>query len=236
MIEAIAVTKAFGLRPVLRGVDLRVSEGEFLTLFGPNGAGKTTLLRILSTLSRPTTGQVRIGGYVLPQQAGAVRSILGVVSHQPLLYGDLSAEENLRFYARMYGLPPDVQETRIPEVIEAVGLRRRTMDLVRTFSRGMQQRLAIARAILHDPQVLLLDEPYTGLDQDAAAILDTVLREVATQGRTVVMTTHDLARGLAMGDRVAILSNGKIAYDAPSGALGLSSSPTYTQRSPAWRV
>ncbi|HQE19612.1 MAG TPA: ATP-binding cassette domain-containing protein, partial [Aggregatilineales bacterium] len=101
MIEAIAVTKAFGLRPVLRGVDLRVSEGEFLTLFGPNGAGKTTLLRILSTLSRPTTGQVRIGGYVLPQQAGAVRSILGVVSHQPLLYGDLSAEENLRFYARM---------------------------------------------------------------------------------------------------------------------------------------
>ena len=221
MIEAIAVTKAFGLRPVLRGVDLRVSEGEFLTLFGPNGAGKTTLLRILSTLSRPTTGQVRIGGYVLPQQAGAVRSILGVVSHQPLLYGDLSAEENLRFYARMYGLPPDVQETRIPEVIEAVGLRRRTMDLVRTFSRGMQQRLAIARAILHDPQVLLLDEPYTGLDQDAAAILDTVLREVATQGRTVVMTTHDLARGLAMGDRVAILSKGKIAYDAPSSALGV---------------
>ncbi len=230
MIEASGVTKAFGLRPVLRGVDLRVGEGEFLTLFGPNGAGKTTFLRILATLSRPTTGRVRIGGYVLPQQATAARSVLGVVSHQPLLYGDLSAEENLRFYARMYGISPEAQDQRIPEVIEAVGLRQRTVDLVRTFSRGMQQRLAIARAILHDPPVLLLDEPYTGLDQDAAGILDTVLREVATRGRTVFMTTHDLARGIAMADRVAILSKGKIAYEAEARTLDVVSfAETYAE-------
>ncbi len=223
MIEAFGVTKVFGLRPVLRGVDLRVENGAFLTLFGPNGAGKTTFLRILSSLSRPTTGAVRIAGYVLPQQASEVRSVLGVVSHQPLLYGDLSAEENLRFYARMYALPRESREDRIAEVIEAVGLRKRGRDLVRTFSRGMQQRLAIARAVLHAPPVLLLDEPYTGLDQDAAAILDDVLHEVATRGRTVLMTTHNVARGLAMADRVAILSKGKIAYEAGRDGLSVTS-------------
>jgi heme exporter protein A len=223
MIEAFGVTKVFGLRPVLRGVDLRVEDGEFLTLFGPNGAGKTTFLRILASLSRPTTGAVRIAGYVLPQQAAEVRSVLGVVSHQPLLYGDLSAEENLRFYARMYALPREAREERIAGVIESVGLRKRGHDLVRTFSRGMQQRLAIARAVLHAPPVLLLDEPYTGLDQDAAAILDGVLREVAMRGRTVLMTTHNVARGLTLADRVAILSKGKIAYEAGRDGLSVTS-------------
>lgn len=214
MIEAVKVTKVFGLRPVLRGVDLAVQEGEFLTLFGPNGAGKTTFLRIISTLSRPTGGRVWLAGAELPRQAEAARAALGVVSHQPLLYGDLSAEENLRFYARMYNLPPELRNARITAVGRAVGLHKRMGDLVRTFSRGMQQRLAIARAILHDPPVLLLDEPYTGLDQDAAAILGDVLAEVATRGRTVMMTTHNIARGLALADRVAILSHGKIAYEA----------------------
>jgi len=215
MIEAKNVTKVFGLRPVLRGIDLRVAPGEFLTLFGPNGAGKTTFLRILSTLSRPTGGEVRVGGYMLPRQAAEVRRVLGVVSHMPLLYGDLSATENLRFYARMYGLDPAQREARIAEVIGMVGLSRRADDLVRTFSRGMQQRLAIARAILHDPPVLLLDEPYTGLDQDAAATLDELLRGEATRGRTLLMTSHDIARGLALADRAAILSKGKIAYEGP---------------------
>ncbi len=219
MIEATKVSKVFGLRPVLRNVTLRVDEGQFLTLFGPNGAGKTTLLRILSTLSRPTTGLVRMAGFTLPQEAAAVRAALGVVSHQPLLYGDLSAEENLRFYAQMYGLDPARSGARIDEVLHAVGLHKRAADLVRTFSRGMQQRLAIARAVLHDPPILLLDEPYTGLDQDAATTLDGVLREVALRGRTILMTTHDIARGLALADRVAILSKGKIAYEADGGAV-----------------
>ncbi len=218
MIEAIKVTRVFGLRPVLRGIDLTVRQGEFLTLFGPNGAGKTTFLRIVSTLSRPTTGIVRIGGYDVPKYADAARGLLGVVSHQPLLYGDLSAEENLRFYARMYGMDAS-SRARIKEVLHAVGLGKRAIDLVRTFSRGMQQRLAIARAVLHDPPILLLDEPYTGLDQDAALTLDTVLRDVALRGRTVIMTTHDLMRGVQMAQRVAILSKGVIAYDEPAEKL-----------------
>lgn len=215
MLRAINVTKVFGLRPVLRGIDLTVHEGEFMALFGPNGAGKTTFLRILSTLSQPTGGQVLIAGLQLPAQAIVARSMLGFVSHQPLLYGDLSAQENLLFFARMYGLNKDSRQARITEVLQAVDLRRRAGDLVRTFSRGMQQRLAIARAVLHDPPILLLDEPYTGLDQEAAATLDQILREVATRGRTVLMTTHSLTRGLTLADRVAILSKGEIAYQAP---------------------
>ncbi len=219
VIEAIHVTKVFGLRPVLRGVDLSVRAGEFVALYGPNGAGKTTFLRVLATLTRATSGMVRINGYVLPRQAAAARALLGVVSHQPLLYGELSAWENLRFYARMYGLNGRAREERIREVIAAVGLERRALDLVRTYSRGMQQRLAIARAILHDPPILLLDEPYTGLDQEAAATLDEVLRGVAARGRTVLMTTHDIPRGLALAQRVAILSGGKIAYEERCEAL-----------------
>lgn len=223
MIEARSITKVFGLRPVLKGVTLTVGQGEFLTLFGPNGAGKTTSLRILSTLSRPTTGEVSIAGYALPGYANLARSLIGVVSHWPLLYGDLTAEENLRFYARMYALDGKTRDRRIDDVIRAVGLHKRRIDLVRTFSRGMQQRLAIARAILHDPPILLLDEPYTGLDQDAATTLDDVLREVATRGRTVLMTTHNIARGLAQADRVAILSKGRIAYEASQDGLDAAS-------------
>ncbi len=223
MIEAKNITKVFGLRPVLKGITLTIGQGEFLTLFGPNGAGKTTFLRILSTLSRPTTGQISIAGYPLPGHAQTARSLIGVVSHWPLLYGDLTAEENLRFYAQMYALNGKVRDQRIDDVIRAVGLHKRRLDLVRTFSRGMQQRLAIARAILHDPPVLLLDEPYTGLDQDAAATLDGVLHDVATRGRTVLMTTHNIARGLVRADRVAILSKGRIAYEAPREGLDTTS-------------
>jgi heme exporter protein A len=134
---------------------------------------------------------------------------LGVVSHLPLLYGDLTAEENLRFYARMYDIPHADQ--RISEVLDLVGLISRRRDLVRTFSRGMQQRLAIGRAVLHDPEVMLFDEPHTGLDQDACLMLDTVLREVAARGRTVVMTSHDLARVADLASRFDVLSRGVIA-------------------------
>ena len=212
MIETRSLTKTFGLQLVLRGVDLDVAPGEFVALLGPNGAGKTTLLRILATLSRPSFGQARIAGFPLPAGADEVRRRLGVVSHHPLLYGDLTAEENLLFYARMYGLPQRTQ--RIAAVLGQVGLAARRRDLVRTFSRGMQQRLAIARAVLHDPEVILFDEPYTGLDQDASAMLDGVLRDVAARGRTVLMTTHDLARALVLADRLMILSRGVIAYSA----------------------
>jgi heme exporter protein A len=133
---------------------------------------------------------------------------LGVVSHLPLLYGDLTAEENLRFYARMYNIPHANQ--RISDVLDLVGLASRRRDLVRTYSRGMQQRLAIGRAVLHDPEVMLFDEPHTGLDQDACQMLDTVLREVAARGRTVVMTSHDLARVADLASRFDVLSRGII--------------------------
>ena len=208
MIKVRKLIKRFGLKTVLRGLDFHVEQGEFVVLLGPNGAGKTTFLRILASLSRPSMGGVSIAGYRLPDQASAVRRRIGVVSHQPLLYGDLTAEENLRFYGRMYGVGNLNQ--RVAEVLELVGLTARRRDLVRTFSRGMQQRLAIGRAVLHDPDVMLVDEPHTGLDQDASAMLDTVLREVAARGRTVVMTSHDLARAADLASRFDVLSRGVV--------------------------
>lgn len=218
MIRVKKLVKRFGLKTVLNGLDFEVQPGEFVALLGPNGAGKTTFLRILASLSRPTLGHVSIAGYELPRQAAPVRARLGVVSHLPLLYNDLTAEENLRFYARMYGLADP--ESRIQEVLEVVGLWKRRTDLVRTYSRGMQQRLAIGRGVLHDPDVMLFDEPYTGLDQDASSMLDEVLKTVASQGRTVVMTSHDLARTEDLATRFDILSRGRIAGTAARGDLG----------------
>ena len=208
VIQVAKLIKRFGLKTVLRSLDFEVAYGEFVAILGPNGAGKTTFLRVLSSLSRPSQGIVRIAGYRLPDQAAYVRKRLGVVSHLPLLYGDLTAEENLRFYGKMYGVD-DLLE-RIDEVLKLVGLSRRRRDLVRTFSRGMQQRLAIARSVLHDPEVMLFDEPHTGLDQEACNMLDNVLKEVAARGRTVVMTSHDLSRAADLASRFDILSRGKI--------------------------
>jgi len=218
MIETKKLVKRFGLKTVLRGVDFHVAQGEFVALLGPNGAGKTTFLRILASLSRPSLGVVTVAGFALPAQSAAVRQRLGVVSHQPLLYEDLTAQENLQFYGRMYGIPN--LNGRIDEVLEIVGLAARRNDLVRTFSRGMQQRLAIGRAVLHDPEVMLFDEPYTGLDQDASEMLDTILKEVAARGRTVVMTSHDLARAEDLATRFDILSRGVIAASVKRTDLG----------------
>jgi heme exporter protein A len=217
VIEVTRLVKRFGPKVVLRGMDFSVQQGEFVALLGPNGAGKTTFLRILSSLSGPTLGKVVIAGHELPRQASAVRQRLGVVSHLPLLYGDLTAEENLRFFARMYGVP--AAGKRIDEVLEFVGLASRRRDLVRTFSRGMQQRLAIGRAVLHDPEVLLLDEPHTGLDQEACEMLDAVLKQVAARGRTVVMTSHDLTRVEDMASRFDVLTRGSIRASITREAL-----------------
>uniref|UniRef100_A0A7C4PK35 Heme ABC exporter ATP-binding protein CcmA n=1 Tax=Anaerolinea thermolimosa TaxID=229919 RepID=A0A7C4PK35_9CHLR len=217
LIKVSRLLKRFGPKVVLRGLDFHVRQGEFVALLGPNGAGKTTFLRILASLSAPSAGRVSVAGFDLPRQATAVRQKLGVVSHLPLLYGDLTAEENLRFYGRMYGV--EALEKRVGEVLSLVGLTSRRRDLVRTFSRGMQQRLAIGRAILHDPEVLLLDEPHTGLDQDACEMLDEVLMQVAARGRTVVMTSHDLARVEEMASRFDVLSRGRICSSVRRDAL-----------------
>jgi len=220
MIEVKKLVKRFGLKTILKGMDFSVEAGEFVALLGPNGAGKTTFLRVLASLSRPSLGSVKVAGHSLPNESAEVRAKLGVVSHLPLLYPDLTAEENLQFYARMYGLRKSSE--RITEVLQMVGLENRRKDLVRTFSRGMQQRLAIGRAVIHDPEVVLFDEPYTGLDQDASEMLDDVLRSVAAKGRTVVMTSHDLVRAEDLASRFDVLTRGVIAASTKRENLGKS--------------
>ena len=219
MIEIKKLVKTYGHRPVLRGLDLHLNEGDFVTLLGANGAGKTTLLHLVANLSKPTAGDIFINGYRLAEAASQLRRFIGVVSHKTLLYDDLSGEQNLRFYARMY----DVAEAtpRIATVLEQVGLGHRAKDPVRTYSRGMQQRLAIARAILHNPPILLLDEPDTGLDQHAADMLGQLLTAVGISQRTILMTTHNLERGLSLGNRLVILAKGKIVYDTPRQGVSL---------------
>jgi heme exporter protein A len=218
-IEIRGLSKAFGHQVALRRVDLAVAEGEFLTLFGPNGAGKTTLIRIVASLTRPTAGSVWVRGEELGKAATSLRRHIGLISHNPLLYGDLTPDENLRFFSRMYDLPDAA--ARIDTVLEQVGLLGRRRDPVRTFSRGMVQRLAIARAILHDPTIMLLDEPYTGLDLQAADMLRSVLTELASSNRTVILTTHNLEQGLEMCDRVTILNKGRVAWEGTRSGLDL---------------
>lgn len=217
MIQVRDLTKNYGLNVALRGVNLRVSEGEFMSLVGPNGAGKSTLLRIVATLLQPTSGEVSVGGWVFPKSAARVRRHLGLVSHQALLYRDLTAAENLQFFARLYQLD-DIEE-RVLASLRKVGLFARQRDPVSGFSRGMVQRLTIARATLHEPEVLLLDEPYTGLDQDAARLLDSLLRQESELGRTILLITHDLSHGLEQSDRIAILSGGRIAAVQQSSSV-----------------
>lgn len=215
MIEVVGLVKSFGLRPVLRGLDMNVTRGECLALLGANGAGKTTLLRILSALSRPSKGQVAIGGWRLPDEAAAVRAHLGVVGHAPLLYAELTADENLRFFARLY----HTDVARIAVVLERVGLSGRAHDRVGAFSRGMQQRLSIARALLHDPEIWLLDEPHTGLDVAGASLLDDLITELRAAGRTLILTTHDFGRALVLSNRIAVLSKGRISGLVASNTL-----------------
>lgn len=217
MIKIKGLVKNYGLTPVLRGADLHVAAGESVALVGPNGAGKTTLLRIVATLLQPTAGEALVGGWRLPDQADRVRRHIGLVSHQPLLYADLSAAENLLFFARLYQL--DELEQRVRGALKLVGLAARQRDPVRSFSRGMVQRLAIARATLHEPEVLLLDEPYTGLDQDGVALLDNLLQREIDKGRTILMITHNLGHALTLCRRVAILSRGKIGVEVESTAV-----------------
>lgn len=229
MIEARGLMKAFGLMPALRKLDLTVARGEFVALLGPNGSGKSTFLRLLTGLSKPTGGVLRVGGWDLPREAAAVRAQIGLVSHKALLYDNLTARENLRFFARLYNLPPHEREGRILAILDRVGLARRADDLVRTYSRGMLQRASIARALLHDPHVLLLDEPYTGLDQDASRTLDALVEEAHADGHTIVMATHDLERAARLSTRAVILNRGALVHDGPTAGLDvLSLSAIYT--------
>jgi heme exporter protein A len=201
----------------LDAVDLTLGMGEFLTIFGPNGAGKTTLLKILAGLVKPTSGSVTLFGLSPRDHPDAVKRRLGLIAHTGLLYGGLTARDNLRFYARMYDL--EAPDARADAMLDEVGLADRADHLVRGFSRGMQQRLSIARALIHDPDLVLLDEPYTGLDQHASRMLRGILDQVRGQGRTVVMVTHHLEEGLEVSSRITIMASGRMAWDAPTASL-----------------
>lgn len=219
IIEIRGLAKAYGFLPALRSLDIALARHQFVALLGPNGSGKSTLLRLLSGLTRPTAGTIHIGGWSIPDEAAAVRAQIGLVSHQTLLYDSLTARENLHFYGSLYDVPPVELAQRATQLLEQVGLARRADTLVRTFSRGMQQRLSIARALIHHPHILLLDEPYTGLDQNASTVLDDLLRRAHADGHTLIMTTHLLERVPALADRVLILNRGSLVLDAPASAF-----------------
>ena len=212
------LAKHYGAIAALDGIDLEIPAGQFILLLGPNGAGKSTLLRLVATLLRPTSGTLHLHG-VLPTPAGAaaLRARLGLLSHHTLLYDHLTGRENLIFYARLYGLPD--HRAAAAAGLEMAGLAGRGEDLVGTYSRGMQQRLAIARALLHDPDLLLLDEPFSGLDRQAAGRLHGILDGARGGRRTCLLATHDLAAGAGLADRVVVLRDGRVAADRPAAGL-----------------
>ncbi|MDO8577681.1 MAG: ABC transporter ATP-binding protein [Dehalococcoidales bacterium] len=213
------LTKAFGSRKALRSVDLEIQSGKSLVIFGPNGAGKTTLMKILSTVMNPTSGTILVNGLDLKTHAWEIRRNIGIITHQTLLYGNLTGYENLQFYGRMFDVPD--LETRIREIVGLVGMTARQHDRVATLSRGMQQRFAIARALVHKPSIVLMDEPETGLDQEAIPLLWNAMPDDSGRRRTIILVTHSLERGLELGDSIIILDRGKIVFEGVREALDL---------------
>ena len=219
-VEVRGLVKQYHFRPVLDQLSLKLQKGDFCVLVGANGAGKTTLLRILATLARPNHGQVIMDG--LPLSASpSIRGSIGYIGHQPMFYEDLTALENLLHYARLYSISQP--ERRIKEAIKASGLEQFQERPVRTFSRGMQQRLSIERSLLHDPKILLFDEPYTGLDQEAAQFLDHRLEQLHSTGRVILVAAHRPQRLVPMASHIAWLQDGKISHHLPTSQLKTSS-------------
>lgn len=211
-IESKKLTKVFGDRKALDKVSIEVPEGAFLSIFGPNGAGKTTLVRTLATLSRATLGTALVAGFDAKEEPDKVREHIGLISHNPMLYPDLTAMENLMFTAQLYGVVN--AEERVRELLRAVELDHRRFDVVRTFSRGMTQRLSIARALMNDPDVVFLDEPYAGLDPHAVEIFDGLIEQLR-DGRTFIMVSHDLQKGFDVCTHALVLARGRVVSYAP---------------------
>lgn len=214
-LQVSGLVKSFGERPILRRLDLTVEWGQRYVLFGGNGSGKTTLLKTLAGLARPDEGAIHVAGLDARKQGARLRRYLGVVTHQPLLYDELTGVENLRFYGRMYRLR-DI-DARIQAAAAQMNAGRFLSYRVRTLSHGMKKRLSIARALLHDPPILLLDEPETGLDEEAIGLLGSAILGEGSTPRTVLLTTHSLERGLALGDRIGILARGRIVAEDAAG-------------------
>ena len=215
-LEVRDLSRTFGARKALDRVSFDLPQGAFLSIFGPNGAGKTTLLKVLSTLTNPSKGTARILGYDVVEDAVELRKHIGLISHNPLLYPDLSAEENLEFFADLYGVPDSKGRSR--ELLEAVELDHRRLDLVREVSRGLLQRLSIARALLHKPEIVFLDEPYSGLDPHAMDILDSLVAQIREE-HTFVMISHDLQKGLELCSHALILAKGRVVLSAEREAI-----------------
>ena len=211
-IETKKLTKVFGDRKALDKVSIEVPEGAFLSIFGPNGAGKTTLVRTLATLSRATSGTALVAGFDAKEEPDKVREHIGLISHNPMLYPDLTAMENLMFTAQLYGVVNAAE--RVRELLRAVELDHRRFDMVRTFSRGMTQRLSIARALMNDPDVVFLDEPYAGLDPHAVEIFDGLIEQLR-DGRTFIMVSHDLQKGFDVCTHALVLARGRVVSYAP---------------------
>ena len=217
LISVNGIYKRYGRKTVLRGVDLTVGAGKVMALLGDNGAGKSTLLRIISGLAKADRGEILLGGVSLKAAGHELRRYVGLVSHAPLLYDALSAEENLAFFAAMYDI--EQPAPRIAAVLRDVDWWTRRRDPVRTYSRGMIQRLAIGRAILHNPPVLLLDEPDTGLDQSSAQMLHDLIRTLGAENRAILLSTHNLDRAVEWADSVSLLVGGKIVYQEATADL-----------------
>ncbi len=209
------LSKVFGKTPVLKTLDLDLKKGEFAVIFGPNGAGKTTLLKLISTLIEPTEGSVFVSGFNAAEEPEKIRKEIGMLSHDSYLYGELTAKENLRFFGQMYEIKGQELEERIMQLLNDVGLATKADERVSTYSRGMKQRLSISRALIHRPSVLLLDEPYTGLDPEASLIFENLLKSPEFQESTRLMVSHDLEKGFELCNRVLILNKGKFVYDGP---------------------
>lgn len=208
-IETRGLGKTFGFHPALRGVDISVARGEFLAVFGPNGAGKSTLLSILATFMKLEAGEAFVAGFDVSRERDEIRKLVGFISHHTMLYESLTARENLEFIGAFYDVP-DLRD-RCGYVLDKVGLGKKRNAPVSTLSFGTRQRLAIARTLVHDPRILFLDEPYSGLDYAGAAVLTSLLDSVKAE-KTVVMTTHNVYEGLSLCDRAAVLESGEVVY------------------------
>ncbi len=211
LVEFKNVNKKYGHIHALRGVSVSFNKGEFVSIFGPNGAGKSTFLKLLCTMTAPTSGQILYESVPLNKLQDSFRSKFGVISHQPFLYSELTAMENLRFYAKMYNVA-DIDD-RIKTLLDKVELYKRRNDKVRGYSRGMLQRLSITRALLHDPDIVVLDEPYTGLDTHASDILTRILTELFGEHKTIIMVTHNMKQGYDAASRLAIIKGGSLVLD-----------------------
>ncbi len=213
------LSKAFGATSALKGIDLDLRRGETLLLLGPNGAGKTTFLKLLATLLRPTDGGGRVLGFDLATEQGAIRQRIGVLAHGSYLYGDLTALENLRFFTAMTGLQPSPKA--FEEALHRVDLLPNAQERVRTYSIGMKRRLTVARLLLGSPELLLLDEPYTNLDQRTMKMLNGFLQDFRDGGGAAIVATHHLSGGFAVADRVAILKAGRMVFEEAKGEMSL---------------